>query len=103
MLNADFKNKLLFNGNLFYSVKYYEETVSGESNWVEFSISEFSSLNGKKLAQFPGFIASVNQISSNDFYVTGVRRDSDKSFTVIFNKARTSAFQIAVMFLVEDE
>lgn len=103
MLNADFKNKLLFNGNLCYLVKYYEGTISAENFWVEFSIDGITSLNGKKLAQFPSFIASVNATSANDFYVTGIRRDSDKSFTVIFNKPRTSAFQIAVMFLVVNE
>lgn len=109
VLNADIEatgGKLLYNGQVFVGVKYFDSTSnSGANSWVGVDLTTLSSkLSGKKLAQFPAFLCCVNEVSSvTDFYVVSAKRDSDTFFSVIFSKARSSAFQLAMMFIVEDK
>ena len=54
-------------------------------------------ITGKKLCTYPAIIATVNTNVGN-FYVESAIRNSDDQITVIFNRAYSGSFILALSF-----
>lgn len=58
-------------------------------------------ITGKKLHQFPSILATLNT-DVNGMYIEKAFRNSDESIAIIFNKAYSGSFIIALSFDVID-
>ena len=58
-------------------------------------------ITGKKLCTYPAIRATVNTNVGN-FYVESAIRNSDDQITVIFNRAYSGSFILALSFLIEN-
>ena len=80
-------------------VHYFSGTYNSTS-FVGPKLSEMG-ITGKKLCTYPAIIATVNTNVGN-FYVESAIRNSDDQITVIFNRAYSGSFILALSYLIEN-
>ncbi len=80
-------------------VHYFSGTYDN-TTFVGPKLSEMG-ITGKKLRTYPAIVATVNTNVGN-FYVESAIRNSDDQIVIIFNRAYSGSFIIALSFLIED-
>lgn len=86
-------------GNRIVASRYFAGTYNNTS-YVFVSLSDMG-ITGKKLHQFPSILATLNT-DVNGMYIEKAFRNSDESIAIIFNKAYSGSFIIALSFDVVD-
>ena len=86
-------------GNRIVTSRYFAGTYNNTS-YVFVSLSDMG-ITGKKLHQFPSILATLNT-DVNGMYIEKAFRNSDESIAIIFNKAYSGSFIIALSFDVID-
>ena len=86
-------------GNRIVTSRYFAGTYNNTS-YVFVSLSDMG-ITGKKLHQFPSILATLNT-DVNGMYIEKAFRNSDESIAIIFNKAYSGSFIIALSFDIVD-